>query len=131
MRYIITFCLAASPALAEVPRVVTDIPPVHALVAQVMGDLGTPELLLAKGADEHDFQLKPSRAGAVAGADLVVWLGPELSPGRESGLEALQEGAAALAVLCAVGTMRGGRTRAGADPQTRTWEATETQTRRQ
>ena len=40
MRYIITFLLTASPALAEVPRVVTDIPPVHALVAQVMGDLG-------------------------------------------------------------------------------------------
>lgn len=106
MRYIITFCLAASPALAEVPRVVTDIPPVHALVAQVMGDLGTPELLLAKGADEHDFQLKPSQAGAVAGADLVVWIGPELTPWLESALEARQEGATALALLDAEGTMR-------------------------
>ncbi|MDK2776005.1 MAG: zinc ABC transporter substrate-binding protein, partial [Tabrizicola sp.] len=65
MRYIIALALTATPALAEVPRVVTDIPPVHALVAQVMGELGQPELLLAKGADEHDFQLKPSQAGAV------------------------------------------------------------------
>ena len=68
MRYIITFLATATPALAEVPQVVTDIPPVHSLVAQVMGDLGQPELLLAKGADEHDFQLRPSQAGAVAGA---------------------------------------------------------------
>jgi zinc transport system substrate-binding protein len=106
MRYIITFLCAATPALAEVPKVVTDIPPVHALVAQVMGDLGTPELLLAKGADEHDFQLKPSQAGAVAGAGLVVWIGPELTPWLESALEARPEGAAALALLDAEGTMR-------------------------
>ncbi|MBL9049588.1 MAG: zinc ABC transporter substrate-binding protein, partial [Tabrizicola sp.] len=46
MRYIITAVLASTPALAEVPSVVTDIPPVHALVAEVMGDLGQPELLL-------------------------------------------------------------------------------------
>ena len=76
MRYIITLLATATPALAEVPRVVTDIPPVHALVAQVMGDLGQPELLLAKGADEHDFQLKPSQAGAVADADLVFLATP-------------------------------------------------------
>ena len=106
MRYIITFLFAASPALAEVPRVVTDIPPVQSLVAQVMGDLGTPDLLLAKGADEHDFQLKPSQAGAVADADLVVWIGPELTPWLESALETRSEGAAALALLDAEGTMR-------------------------
>ncbi len=105
MRYIITFLLAASPALADVPRVVTDIPPVHALVAQVMGDLGQPELLLARGADEHEFQLKPSQAGAVADADLVVWIGPELTPWLDSALEARLEGAAALGLLDANGTM--------------------------
>ena len=41
----------ASPSLAEVPKVVTDIPPVHSLVAQVMGDLGRPAGLLAQGGD--------------------------------------------------------------------------------
>jgi zinc transport system substrate-binding protein len=104
MRYIITFLLAATPALAEAPEVVTDIPPVHSLVAQVMGDLGQPSLLLAKGADEHDFQLKPSQAGAVADADLVVWIGPELTPWLDSALDTRPEGAAALALLDAKGT---------------------------
>jgi zinc transport system substrate-binding protein len=106
MRYIITLLMTATPALAEVPSVVTDIPPVHALVAQVMGDLGQPELLLAKGADEHDFQLRPSQAGAVAGAGLVVWIGPELTPWLEGALETRPEGAASLALLDAEGTLR-------------------------
>jgi zinc transport system substrate-binding protein len=104
MRYIITLAFASTPALAEVPAVVTDIPPVHALVAQVMGDLGQPELLLARGADEHDFQLKPSQARAVAGADLVVWIGPELTPWLDSALETRAEGAATLGLLDADGT---------------------------
>jgi zinc transport system substrate-binding protein len=108
MRYIITFLATTTPALAEVPSVVTDIPPVHALVAQVMGDLGQPVLLLAKGADEHDFQLKPSQAGAVADADLVVWIGPELTPWLDSAMESRPEGAAALGLLDAAGTVRRG-----------------------
>lgn len=105
MRYIITLAFASTPALAEVPAVVTDIPPVHALVAQVMGDVGQPVLLLERGADEHDFQLKPSQAAAVAGADLVVWIGPELTPWLDGAMDTRPEGAAALALLDAEGTM--------------------------
>lgn len=91
MRYIISFLLTslATTATAEVPSVVTDIPPVHALVAQVMGDLGTPDLLLTKGASEHDFQLRPSQAAAIADADLVVWIGPELTPWLTRALDSL------------------------------------------
>ncbi len=89
MRYIISSILASLPlaALAEVPQVITDIPPVHALVAQVMGDLGTPTLLLAKGADEHDFQLRPSQMRALSEADLTIWIGPELTPWLERALQ--------------------------------------------
>ena len=55
MRYIISLILASAalPATAEVPRVVADLPPVHSLVAQVMGTLGQPTLLLDKGANAH------------------------------------------------------------------------------
>lgn len=72
--------LPALPAFAQGPIVVTDIPPVHALVAQVMGDLGTPVLLLERGADEHDFQLRPSQMQSIADAGLIIWIGPELTP---------------------------------------------------
>lgn len=70
--------LCASPALADVPRVVTDFGPVQSLVAEVMGDLGTPQMLLPPGADPHDFQLRPSQAEALAEANLVFWVGPDL-----------------------------------------------------
>lgn len=70
----------ATPALAEVPVVVTDIPPVHSLVAQVMGDLGVPVLLMDQGADAHDYQMRPSQAAALNDAGLLVWIGPEMTP---------------------------------------------------
>lgn len=103
MRYIISFartsliaatlpfCLGLTAAQAQVPDVVTDIPPVHALVAQVMGDLGTPTLLLTKGASEHDFQLRPSQAQALADAELVVWIGPELTPWLDRAMQGLTQ----------------------------------------
>jgi zinc transport system substrate-binding protein len=73
--------VVAGPVWAEVPRVVTDFGPVQSLVMDVMGDLGTPLMLLEGGADPHDFQLRPSQAGSLEQSDLVIWVGPELMPG--------------------------------------------------
>ena len=80
--FALPFCLIwlALPAGAQVPNVVTDVLPVHSLTASVMGDLGTPELLLGATADPHDFQMRPSQARAIADADLVIWVGPALTP---------------------------------------------------
>jgi zinc transport system substrate-binding protein len=93
MRYTIssavTSLLIAPAALAEVPLVVTDIPPVQSLVAQVMGDLGAPELLLDRGADAHSFQLRPSQARSLSTAGLVIWIGPEMTPWLDRTLESL------------------------------------------
>lgn len=72
--------LLASPAMAEVPTVLADTPVTASLVQQVMGDLGQPQLLLDKGADPHDFQLRPNQARALQDADLLIWVGPELTP---------------------------------------------------
>lgn len=85
MRYIISLSVASllaqpATAIAEVPRVMTDIAPVGALVAQVMGDLGAPVVLLDQGGDPHAFQLRPSQASDLAAAQVVIWVGPELTP---------------------------------------------------
>jgi zinc transport system substrate-binding protein len=66
---------SAVPALAEVPRVVASIKPIHALVASVMGDLGTPDLIVEGAASPHAYSLKPSNAAALEAADLVFWTG--------------------------------------------------------
>lgn len=82
MRTALLLCAAlfAMPLRAEVPAVVTDIPAVQSLAAQVMGDLGTAAVLLAPGANAHSYQMRPSEARAVQEAALVVWVGPELTP---------------------------------------------------
>ena len=91
--------LLATSALAEVPRVVTDFGPVQALVSDVMGDLGQPVALLPQGGDPHDFQLRPSQAVLLAGADLVFWVGPELIPALGDALTALTPQAQIVALL--------------------------------
>lgn len=110
MRYIISLLLtstaATTAALAEVPKVVTDIPPVHSLAAAVMQGVGEPVLLLEKGASEHHYQLKPSQAAEIAGAEMVIWVGPQLTPWMDSALENRPEGAALLTLLEAEGTYR-------------------------
>lgn len=72
--------LLAGTAMAEVPRVATDIAPVHSLVSQVMGGLGTPDLIVAPGASPHEYSLRPSNAAALESADLVFWVGEALTP---------------------------------------------------
>jgi len=63
---------------AAAPRTVVTIKPVHALVAGVMAGIATPTLLVRGAASPHDHALKPSEARALAAADLVVWVGPEM-----------------------------------------------------
>lgn len=100
----LTAAFLAAPAAAEVPDVVTDIAPVHALVAQVMGDLGAPVLLMDRGGDPHSFQLRPSQARALAGADLLFWIGPELTPWLDRARSGTGMRGEAVALLHAPGT---------------------------
>ncbi|SDX42023.1 zinc ABC transporter substrate-binding protein [Roseicitreum antarcticum] len=107
MRYPITLICAslALPvaATADVPRVVADTPVVYGLVAQVMGDLGTPELLLDRGADPHNFQLRPSQATNLTEADVVFWVGPEFTPWLERALEGMDVADKAVSLLAVEG----------------------------
>lgn len=110
MRYSISLGLASlllsTAVQAEVPQVVTDIPPVHSLVAAVMGDLGEPMLLVGQGADAHDFQLRPSQAAALQSAGLVVWVGPELTPWLDRAMASLGPDVPKLGLLAADATHR-------------------------
>ena len=94
---------AAPGARAEVPRVVADIAPIHALAAQVMGDLGAPDLLLPPDVSPHDYALRPSDARALEGADIVVWMGPDLAPWLETPVETLAGDAAHVVLLASEG----------------------------
>lgn len=89
----------AAPSLAQAgtaPHVATDIAPIHSLVAQVMQGVGTPDLILPPGASPHGYAMRPSEAAALAKADLVVWVGPDLTPWLEKPLDTIAAGAARL-----------------------------------
>lgn len=84
--------LSATPALAEAPKVVVDIAPVHSLLTQVMEGVATPELLLGQDANPHSVTLRPSQARMLADADLVVWVGPGLEPWMTDAVKGLATG---------------------------------------
>lgn len=74
------FSLALLPVLAwaKAPDVVVTLGPIHSLVAGVMQGVAEPKLLLPAGASPHSYALLPSDARALSGAELVVWVSPEL-----------------------------------------------------
>lgn len=96
----------ATPALADVPRVAVDIAPVHALVAQVMEGVGAPDLVIPATASPHAYALRPSEAAALQGADLIIWVGPELTPWLSGALDTLAGDAARLGLLQVEGMRR-------------------------
>ena len=104
LRALSALLLTTTAANADVPNVVTDIPAVHSLVSQVMGDLGTPELLMKQGASPHGYSMRPSEARALQNSDLVVWIGEDLTPWLESSIENLAPEAESLELLHAHGT---------------------------
>ncbi len=89
-----TACLAlvllALPAHAA-PKVITSIMPVHSIVANVMGDVGVPELLLSGKNSEHSASLSPQQIAGLGAADIVFMVGGGLEHklGQVSGSEAV------------------------------------------
>ena len=94
---------AASPALADAPKVVASIKPVHSLVAAVMEGVAEPALIVRGAASPHTYAMKPSDAKALASADLVFWVGPELEGFLAKPLEANARKAQAVELLEAPG----------------------------
>ncbi len=72
--------LSSAASSAAALSVVVTIKPLHALVAQVMSGVGTPELLVKGSASPHTYALKPSAARLLNGADLFFRMGETVEP---------------------------------------------------
>ncbi len=81
--------VANGNASAKPPDIVVSIAPLHGLAASIAQGVSEPKLLLPPGATPHSFSLRPSAARALAGADLIVRVGPELENFMERPLKAL------------------------------------------
>lgn len=68
----------AHAAADEGPRVVVSIAPLHSLVAGVMAGVGVPDLLIDGASSPHAYALRPAAARALAAADAIFWIGPDL-----------------------------------------------------
>ncbi|MGR3615290.1 MAG: zinc ABC transporter substrate-binding protein [Paracoccaceae bacterium] len=101
----LTATLMGGTAFAETPQVAVDIAPVHSLVARVMEGVSTPELIVQPGASPHEYSLRPSEAAALQNADLIFWIGPDLTPWLTETIETLAPDAAVMALLEADGTI--------------------------
>lgn len=96
--------LLSGAALADVPNVAVDIAPVHSLVARVMDGVGAPSMIVAPGASPHEYNLRPSEAEALQDADVVFWVGEDLTPWMEDAVATLAEDAAVTELLDSDGT---------------------------
>lgn len=103
-RTTMALCLSPTLLMAETPKVVTDFAPIHSLAAQVMDGVGEPELLLPQGGDPHGFQMRPSQMRSLSDADLLIWVGPALTPWLERAIEGASLGHS-MALLSEAGTV--------------------------
>lgn len=100
----VSAALMGGTAMADVPSVAVDIAPVHSLVARVMDGVGEPNLIVQPGASPHGYNLRPSEAEALQQADLVFWMGEDLTPWMEGAVETLATNAAVTTLLETEGT---------------------------
>lgn len=92
-------------AMAEVPSVAVDIPPVHSLVSRVMGELGSPGLVIQPGASPHGYSMRPSEARSLADADVMIFVSDELTPWLAKARETLAADADAVELMEVPGTL--------------------------
>ena len=91
--------ILSSTAVADVPSVAVDIAPVHALVARVMDGVGAPNLIIPPGASPHEYSLRPSEAQSLQDADIVFWIGEDLTPWLEKSIDTLSRNAEIITLL--------------------------------
>lgn len=97
--------MAPVMAMADVPSVAVDIPPVHSLVSRVMGELGSPDLVIQPGASPHGYSMRPSEARSLADADVMIFVSDELTPWLAKARETLAADADAVELMEVPGTL--------------------------
>ncbi len=100
----VLWMLPWAPAKAQELRVVTDIAPVHSLVARVMEGVGEPAMIMTRGANAHSYTMRPSDAAKLNDADVLFWIGPSLTPWLDKAVHAVDDGAISIELMETDGT---------------------------
>ena len=83
--------LTGGIALNADAAVVASLKPVGFIAAAIADGVTDTEVLLPDGASEHDYALRPSDVKRLQGADLVVWIGPEMEAFMEKAVVHIPE----------------------------------------
>jgi cytochrome oxidase Cu insertion factor (SCO1/SenC/PrrC family)/ABC-type Zn2+ transport system substrate-binding protein/surface adhesin len=75
---LLPFFTAMDAASDERFRVVASIKPIHSILSGLMAGADEPQLLVGDGRLPYGYQLTDRQRKDLAGADMLVWVGPEL-----------------------------------------------------
>ncbi len=114
LRYLVPLLLttlpaATLPARADAPNVATDLAAVQSLIAQVAGDQAEIGFFMRPDASPHGYAMRPSEAQLLQDADIVIWMGPALSPGMTDSIATLAPNAVSLSLLDVPGSVKHAR----------------------
>lgn len=87
-------------------NVVVSIKPVHSLVSALMQGTGTPLLIVTGAESPHSDSLKPSQASAIASADVLFWVGPQLETFLQKPLKTIGVQATVITLLDTPGLIK-------------------------
>lgn len=87
----LSMALSATPVLSANAAVVASIKPLGFIASAIADGVTETEILLPDGASEHDYALKPSDVKRLQGADLVVWVGPDMEAFMQKSVRQLPE----------------------------------------
>ena len=99
-------CAPGALASTEAINIAVTIKPLHSLVAAIMKGAGEPRLIMSTSASPHHYTLRPSERQALAEADLVFWVGPELESFMPRILQSLESAGKSVALLESPGLVR-------------------------
>lgn len=91
----LTLCMPVSAA----PKVVASLMPIQSLIAGVMGDAGTPAVIIQGYGSPHVYSLRPSEAATLSHADIVFWIGRSMETFLQKPLSTLARKAQVVALL--------------------------------
>jgi zinc transport system substrate-binding protein len=103
--YILALPLQAQTTAEKISVAVT-IKPVHSLVTGIMKGVSEPVLIMSTSASPHHYTLRPSERRALANADLIFWVGPELETFMPRILGSLDPDITTIALIESAGLLR-------------------------
>jgi ABC-type Zn uptake system ZnuABC Zn-binding protein ZnuA len=106
------------PGLAVGPRVVTTLPPIYCLTANVAGNLARVENLFSAGGSAHDFQFTVAERRKLDQADLIIANGLGLEPWLD---KTIAKSKAERIVRCAASLVTGTNSTGGLTPNPHVW----------